>query len=90
MPTWRKLLGPCFSVPLVAGGSALMYDAVTSEHYLRGRYALGGRLSNRPRLNGQHRDDAQPDPDCHRVADQHSGAVAWRNRHRHRAVGQAT
>jgi hypothetical protein len=39
MPTWRKVLGLCFSVPLIISGIALIYDAVTSERYLHGRYA---------------------------------------------------
>jgi hypothetical protein len=38
MPTWRKILGLCFSVPLIVGGVALLVDAVTAERYLHGRY----------------------------------------------------
>jgi hypothetical protein len=44
MPVWRKVLGLCFSVPLVVGGVALLVDVMTAERYLHGRYC--GRSSS--------------------------------------------
>jgi hypothetical protein len=48
MPPWRKILGLCFSVPLVIVGVALVYNEIAAEHFLHADRNAPRAMASRP------------------------------------------